>query len=346
MTTMLLPAAPGRKQRGFTLVELMIALLLGLLLMGGVAQVFSSSSKTYRVHEGLSRIQENGRFAMEFLKRDIRMADFWGCANRVNKVTNNLDPLNGGTSWQYNFGNGGLVGTDGGGNTPDSIILRGAFGAGLTVQPPYGPQASANLKVVTNNIINQGDILIVSDCESADVFQMTNPNNTTNPPVVHNTGSGDTPGNYNATNPGCPGANAHCLSKVYEGDAQIFRAQTIAYSIATGASGQPALFRDDGINPAQELVDGVANLQILYGEDNDAPGAAGFGTADYYVPASSVTDMENVVSVKISLLLQSYEDNLTDSPVTVAYNGGNITAADERLYQVFNSSVTIRNRVQ
>jgi type IV pilus assembly protein PilW len=343
---MMIPTTLHRTQRGFTLVELMIALVLGLLLMAGVAEVFSSSSKTYRVHEGLSRIQENGRFAIEFLKHDIRMADFWGCANRVNKVTNNLDPLNGGTSWQYNFGNGGLVGTDGGGNNPDSIILRGAFGTGLTIQPPYGPQASSNLKVVTNNIIDQGDILIVSDCESADVFQMTNPNNTTNPPVVHNTGSGETPGNYNATNPGCPGANAHCLSKVYEGDAQIFRAQTIAYSIGTGASGRPALFRDDGVNPAQELVDGVVNMQLLYGEDIDAPGAAGFGTADYYVRADQVTDMENVVSVKISLLLESYEDNLTVSPMSVAYNGGTITAADQRLYKIFNSTVTVRNRVQ
>ena len=70
-----------RLQGGFTLVELMVAMLISLLLMGGVIQVFSSSSKSYRNHEGLSRIQENGRFAMEFLSRDIRMADFWGCAN-------------------------------------------------------------------------------------------------------------------------------------------------------------------------------------------------------------------------------------------------------------------------
>jgi type IV pilus assembly protein PilW len=346
MNTPYLSPARGRKQRGFTLVELMIALVLGLLLMSGVAQVFSSSNRTYRVHEGLSRIQENGRFAMEFLKRDIRMADFWGCANRISKLTNNLDPLNGGTSWQYNFGNGGLVGTDGGGNSPDSIILRGAFGAGLVVQPPYGPQASAGIKVPPNTLLSQGSIAVVSDCEAADVVQITNIITGTNPTLEHNTGAAVTPGNYNATNPGCPGGgNAHCLSKVYEGDAQIFLVRSIAYSIGTGASGQPALFRNDGATNL-ELVDGVANLQILYGEDNDAPGAAGFGTADYFVPAGSVTDMENVVSVKISLLLQSYEDNLTVSPVTVAYNGGNITAPDERLYQVFNSTITIRNRVQ
>jgi type IV pilus assembly protein PilW len=333
-------------QRGFTIVELMIALLISLILMGGVVQVFSSSTKTYRTHEGLSRIQENGRFALEFLKRDIRMADFWGCANRVNKVTNNLDPANGGANWQFDFNNGGLVGTDGGGNNPDSIVLRGAFGIGLSVQPPYGPQASSNLKLPPNTIVGQGDIIMVSDCESADIIQITNQITGTNVSLVHNTGSTVTPGNYNATNPGCPGGgNAHCLSKVYAGDAQIFLARSIAYSIATGASGQPALFRNDGTTN-QELVDGVVNLQILYGEDLDAPGSAGFGTADYYVPAGSVTDMENVVSVKLSLLLQSYENNLTPSPMIYTYNGSSSTAADRRLYQVFSSTVAVRNRVQ
>ena len=56
--------------------------------------------------------------------------------------------------------------------------------------------------------------------------------------------------------------------------------------------------------------------------------------------------MENVVSMKISLLVQSYEDNLADTPMTYTYNGANITAGDNRLYQVFNSTVTVRNRVQ
>ena len=148
-----------RLQGGFTLVELMVAMLISLLLMGGVIQVFSSSSKSYRNHEGLSRIQENGRFAMEFLTREIRMADFWGCANTVSKVANNLDPLNGGTNWQYNFGIGGVGGTDGGGNAPDTITMRGAVGSALGVQPPFGPQASSNLKVPPNNGLAQGDVV-------------------------------------------------------------------------------------------------------------------------------------------------------------------------------------------
>ena len=68
-----------RYQTGMTLIEIMIALLIGAFLLGGVLQIFINSKQTYRMQENLSRLQENGRFAMEFLARDIRMAGYWGC---------------------------------------------------------------------------------------------------------------------------------------------------------------------------------------------------------------------------------------------------------------------------
>ena len=75
-------APTSRNQRGLTLVELMIAMLLGLFLLGGLLQIFISSKQTNRMQEGLSRLQENGRFAMDFMTRDIRLAGFMGCSNR------------------------------------------------------------------------------------------------------------------------------------------------------------------------------------------------------------------------------------------------------------------------
>ncbi|MDO9240573.1 MAG: prepilin-type N-terminal cleavage/methylation domain-containing protein, partial [Methylicorpusculum sp.] len=67
------------KQSGMTLVEIMISLLIGAILLGGVLQIFISTKQTYRMQEGLSRLQENARFAMEFLTFDIRMAGYQGC---------------------------------------------------------------------------------------------------------------------------------------------------------------------------------------------------------------------------------------------------------------------------
>ena len=66
---------------GVSLVELMIAIAIGAVLMVGLVQLFGASRAAYQLSEGLSRVQENGRFAMDFLRRDLRMAGHFGCVN-------------------------------------------------------------------------------------------------------------------------------------------------------------------------------------------------------------------------------------------------------------------------
>ncbi|WP_439887517.1 PilW family protein [Pseudomonas sp. MBLB4123] len=63
-------------QAGFSIVELMVALVLGLLLMTGIIQVFLSSRQTYAANEAIGRMQENGRFALEFISRSARNAGY------------------------------------------------------------------------------------------------------------------------------------------------------------------------------------------------------------------------------------------------------------------------------
>lgn len=64
------------KQKGLSLVELMVALALGMVLMAGFVQVFMSVRSTYAVNEASSRMQENGRFALEFISQHARMAGY------------------------------------------------------------------------------------------------------------------------------------------------------------------------------------------------------------------------------------------------------------------------------
>jgi type IV pilus assembly protein PilW len=312
----------------------MIAMVVGLILTGGIIQVFSSTSQSNRVHEAISRMQENGRMALEVISRDARMADFWGCAADIANVTNNLDSTGVGF---IDFGAGGIDGTEGAAGAPDTIVFRGGFSSGLQIQPPYGPQAAANVKVPAGNTLQQGDIVLLSDCQSADVFQISNANPGGSGTVVHNTGATTSPGNYNATNPGCPGGgNAHCLSKVYGADATMFETVTNVYNIGTGSEGEPALFRN-GV----EFLDGVENFQVLYGEDTD-----GNGVANYYVPANQVVDMNRVISVRYAVVVRSMRDRLTNG-VNQTYSlfGTNVTAGDTRLRQVYSTTVTIRNRL-
>lgn len=67
-----------RLQLGVSLIELMIALVVGLLLLGGLIQVYLSSKQSYNAQEQLARMQEGGRFAMDLVTRDLRRSGFWG----------------------------------------------------------------------------------------------------------------------------------------------------------------------------------------------------------------------------------------------------------------------------
>jgi type IV pilus assembly protein PilW len=71
------PRGRGR-QRGFTVVELMIALVLGLLLIAGAIALFVQTKRNFVQDEQITRMQENARVAMSMLTRDLLMADFWG----------------------------------------------------------------------------------------------------------------------------------------------------------------------------------------------------------------------------------------------------------------------------
>lgn len=63
-----------QRQHGFSMVELLVALVLSTILLGGIIQLFIGSKQTYRFHDALSRLQENGRFALEIMSHDIRLA--------------------------------------------------------------------------------------------------------------------------------------------------------------------------------------------------------------------------------------------------------------------------------
>lgn len=71
----------NQQEAGLSLIELMIAIALGVLLILGIVQVFGTTRAVYQTASGLSRVQESGRFALDFLKRDLRMVGQWGCFN-------------------------------------------------------------------------------------------------------------------------------------------------------------------------------------------------------------------------------------------------------------------------
>lgn len=323
-----------KKQKGLSLIELMIAVVIGIFITGGIIQLFVNTKQSYRVQENLSRLQENGRFAMSFLSKDIRMADFWGCISSTDDIENNLNPPDfdafatavTGINNDANGANDVIDGTD-------TITVKGAFGAGVNVVE-VPASVSADVKVTDNSNLNQNDIVIVSDCLKGDLFQITN-----DPSVGGAAGKDELVHNIGAVSAG-PGNSDQDLQKKYDTDANVYKLSFITYSIQDGASGQPALFRSVNSGDPQELIEGIEDMQILYGEDTDSD-----GTPNYYVTANNVVDMELVTAVRISLLATTLDNNVATQAVPYTIFGATTTPGDRKIRRVFTSTMTVRNRL-
>jgi type IV pilus assembly protein PilW len=74
------------RQRGLSLIEMMVAVVLSLLLILGLVEIFGSTRAAFAASEGLARAQENSRFAVDFLRRDVRMAGHLGCLNEFGQI--------------------------------------------------------------------------------------------------------------------------------------------------------------------------------------------------------------------------------------------------------------------
>lgn len=350
-----------KKQQGLSLIELMIAITLGLILITGVLQVFISSKAVYTTQQALSRIQETGRLAVDFLARDIRMAGYMGCASRSAemKITN---VLNNNSAYQYDFKtalrgytSANLPANHGLSPLPkantDFFVLRGAYGSGVEVNKNnMSGQLFATLTGVeagacadgSNRVsgICKGDILFVTDCTKARVFQVTNITSAGGDANVIHSGAGNSPGNSNASWGGSSGSD----DEKFKPGSEILAASNITYFIASGTSGRPSLWQN--VNGANlELLEGVEDMSVSYGIDNNKD-----YVPDNYVLAGDIVnsaDWEKVVSLRVELLVASIDDGVLPEMQKYSFEGEDDVEpdpADRRLRQVFSTTVGIRSR--
>lgn len=331
-----------QKYAGFSLIELMIALTVSLFLIGGVSTIFISNKQTYRLQDQLGRLQENARYAMHVLTRDLRAAGYTGCAS-LGEITPNviaddvgsyavlLDEASVITGHEYSGAwSSALPQTLTGiltGSNAVTVRHTNACGAFLT-----GNMAStnANIQLSAGNTcgFQADEVLVISDCDGADVFKANN---------VSNGGAKQTITHPNSTN------SDNRLSRIYGPDSQVMRFVTNTYYLRNGASGEPALWLLDnlqatGTNNPQEIVEGVEDMQILYGEDTDAD-----SVANIYRSPANVGTWANVVSARLFLLMRTTSEVAT-KPQAYSFMGVTTTPADKYLRRELTTTVMIRNR--
>jgi type IV pilus assembly protein PilW len=359
----LLCAPLPRRSRGLTLIEMMISITISLVILAALSYAYLGSRGAYRSNENLARMQESARFALEFLGEDLRMSSFYGCRSRLmtsDRILMVARPevpiLNPTLSLPPN----GVTGYENGSGWPetpsvtvvpnnDIITIWRATGAAAELAEDTN-QTAETVKIVRNTAgFRKNDIVMLADCERAVVFRVTNtPTGSTNV-VLRNgatvEGGGTTNGNGNNSYVTGTSSNQFPSMRVNARPA-AYRFAGVSYFIGTNPGGRPALYRTaDGVT--EELADNIEAMDILYGIDN----VNGDFVADSYVPASSVGNWAQVVSVRVSLLVASPEATAATNVQTYLLRDTNgdgtldsETAPDTRLRQVVTTTVSLRNR--
>jgi type IV pilus assembly protein PilW len=337
---------------GFSIVELMVAMVISLIVLAAVSSVMVSTKKTNTAQVAQARMQDNARIAVQIMARDIRQAGYFGCSTpTVGSVTNTLYDKVDGTGPKIGDYSLPLVGAEAGATTiepegetvpknalaaSDLIGIRYADGSDpITIETPYMNNKSANIKVSTPNGLQDDDIVMVTDCQSAAIFQITNANSGV---LVHNTGAGD------------PGNSTKDLGKTYTGEARIVKFASNLYFVANSeTSGQPSLFRMNAAEYAaavadtdqsvaawtghsDELVEGIEQIQLTYGIDTSSPYD---GIVDKYVDASALTSAEawkHVYTVRLGVLARTLANNTVAGDKGTA--SGTATELDSKKYDV------------
>ncbi|MBK9615503.1 MAG: PilW family protein [Uliginosibacterium sp.] len=325
--------------RGVTLVELMIAMALGLLILAAVSAIYLSSKQTFRANDNLARVQENVRTAFDTLTRDIRQTAFYGCAGQQVQVTNMLNNANR-LLWAFDNAVYGYeaISNTAWNETPDPAIVAPLTGRDiLTVrssQEGGGPVIDQDPTNLTFSLsgrsgIAAGDFLVVNNCTQARVFQAISVAQNSGLDVVNYGSGAQTPGNNGAAKMGA----------FYKVAGELRRLASRVYYVSNNASGVPSLFvlRSDGV--AQEIAEGVDDMQVSYGIDTDGNFSADtYLTADA-VPTGTPNGWKDILSVSLALTFVSPEDSVA----TIAQSNAGGTK-DRRMRRQISTIIALRNR--
>lgn len=313
--------------RGIGLVELMIALALGLVVSGAVLTIFLSSRDALRTTENLSRLHDDARVVFEMLARELREAGAMACGSTDN-VANVLN--NASNAWWSNWSAGPLMGYDGnavaprafGTNVADRVsgthailIRRGTENSVLITK--HDPQSNSNsparIQVNTNNHgFSDGDFAIVCDATSAAIFQITE-SNANNNTIIINTGSG-TPGNctkklsYPVV---CGSASGN--DKNFE-LGYLSRYTSSLWYIGRNADGTRSLYKIENNLKPTEMARGIVDLKTEYlTSDRSTPPTL----SENYASPGEVTRWEDVIAVRVTFTHQTQESTGVDkNPIT------------------------------
>ena len=357
-----------RPQRGFSMVELMVAIVLALLLTGAVISVFIGSRSAYEATAGVGDMADSGRFALNLIGQSVRSAGNLACNSAMSATSSTLPPADV-NNINTNFGQG-ITGFEANGTGNGAAIalpaapVTGAASnwtpnldaavTGATPGPVGLPVQGSDVLVVRSSVARVAPVYTVADAApgavNVSVTQLPGPPAPAMAALQYAAIADCTKSVIFQVAAIANGAPANvtlsgALPVGFSAGALVAPLTTAIYYIGVGSDGDSALFRLELPNGGtQELVPDVENMQLLYGID-----AAGTQTAGAYVTADQV-GTSNVVSIQVALLVASPPGNKPGAArpplVMIGTPPARVTVPrDNRSRKVFSATINLRNAV-
>lgn len=338
----------NKRQTGLSLIELMVSMAIGLFLIAGMLQLYTSNKASFRLQKASSEVQRNGQFALDIISNKINVAGYTGFFGDMSSGVENIlkSPTN--PIWDISKP---IIGID---NVKDKAKVAGIKGVlkgtdvlllkGMKEITTLKSQASNKLLITESNPdLKKGDIMLITDIDQASLFQADKVVTTkieTKITIV------------NGTSPG----NSKTLENAYSPDAEIGKLTMQMYYVKKGSNKSPALYEAILENTGSkivlkeyELAKNVQDLQLTYGVDlnNDK-------IIDEYREGSAVADWSNVLSIGVALLVFSSDRIDSADKSSYQYSSKEFTykkidkplkTATKSLKRTFRTFTTLRNRV-
>lgn len=260
------PARDSATPKGFTLAEVMLAMVITAILLAGIYNLFGSQEKSQVLVDQMAEMNQDLRVAATMITRDMRMA---GYHMENGEATSGTNPVTGG---------GGPVNAieivEGSSGAPDAIIVMYADANLLTTitSPMPSPSAELNVSGVCASGVSyseaeclpggqkrcfcENDLVVITDGANSSVFCVTQVQ-AASLKLQHNPGEGDPCGEYN--DPG-----GHGTFPGYGSGSRLMRLIRKRYEVDLSDASRPVLRMTEGVglNGAQPMVDYIEDLQV------------------------------------------------------------------------------------
>jgi type IV pilus assembly protein PilW len=332
------------RQAGLTLIELMVAMALGIFLVGGILSIYISTQQNFRVNQNVSRLQESARFAFEQMGRDVRDAGANLCGVRA---VSNVVRVGGAVPDWANWDTGTLVGYESStalasvsfgtsigdrvtGTDAISVLRASMDDADLKVIQSHTP---ADSTLVLDNVdgYNPEDVVLLCDAQSGAIAALSTVSAGANS-IEHGLSSFNCTTKLGWPQPStCTGT----ADKTFSAGGFVSKYDPGLWYVGVGAGNSKSLYRmkltkktvggvATPVAERQEMVPDIHDLQIEYLTRDRTAVTGGLATDwvdaddDKFNAAAKAWTPDNtneVVAVRITLNFKSQEKVGSDGKV-------------------------------